>query len=62
MAFKGKLVQYTGRLLRPHPGKRRVTVYDYADSAVAVLYSMHRRRLTTYRTLGFTDLPTDSLT
>ncbi len=47
------------RLLRPHPGKRRVTVYDYADSAVAVLHSMHTKRLTTYRTLGFTDLPTD---
>jgi superfamily II DNA or RNA helicase len=62
MAFKGKLVQYTGRLLRPHPGKRRVTVYDYADSAVPVLHSMHTRRLTTYRTLGFTELPTDPLT
>jgi superfamily II DNA or RNA helicase len=62
MAFKGKLVQYTGRLLRPHPGKRRVTVYDYADSAVAVLHSMHTKRLTTYRTLGFTDLPTDPFT
>ncbi len=62
MAFKGKLVQYTGRLLRPHPGKRRVTVYDYADSAVAVLHSMHTKRLTTYRTLGFADLPTEPLT
>src|SRR6266508_4588762 len=62
MAFKGKLVQYTGRLLRPHPGKRRVTVYDYADSAVAVLHSMHTKRLTTYRTLGFAELPTDPLT
>ncbi len=62
MVFKGKLVQYTGRLLRPHPGKRRVTVYDYADSAVPVLHSMHTKRLTTYRTLGFTELPTDPLT
>jgi superfamily II DNA or RNA helicase len=47
MAFKGKLVQYTGRLLRPHLGKRRVTVYDYADTAVAVLHSMHTKRLAT---------------
>jgi hypothetical protein len=39
-----------------------VTVYDYADSAVAVLHSMHTKRLTTYRTLGFTDLPTDPFT
>ena len=62
MAFKGKLVQYTGRLLRPYPGKRRVTVYDYADSAIPVLHSMHTKRLTTYRTLGFADLPTDPLT
>ena len=55
-------MQYTGRLLRPYPGKRRVTVYDYADSAVTVLHSMHTKRLTTYRMLGFADLPTEPLT
>lgn len=39
-----------------------MTVYDYADSAVAVLHSMHTKHLTTYRTLGFAELPTDPLT
>jgi hypothetical protein len=30
--------------------------------AVAVLHSMHTKRLTTHRTLGLTELPTDPLT
>jgi superfamily II DNA or RNA helicase len=56
VAFKGKLVQYTGRLLRPYPGKRTATVYDYADSDVPVLAAMHAKRLRTYRSLGFADV------
>ena len=56
VAFKGKLVQYTGRLLRPYPGKRTATVYDYADSDVPVLAAMHAKRLRTYRSLGFAEV------
>ena len=54
MAFKGKLVQYTGRLMRTHEGKDRVTVYDYADSGVPVLNAMLQKRLRAYKALGFT--------
>ncbi len=53
VAFKGKLVQYTGRLMRTHEGKDRVTVYDYADSNVPVLKAMLQKRLRAYKTLGF---------
>ncbi len=53
VAFKGKLVQYTGRLMRTHKGKDRVSVYDYADPAVPVLKAMMQKRLRAYRTLGF---------
>ncbi len=54
ISFKGRLVQYTGRLMRAHEGKATVRVYDYADVRVPVLRAMHARRLTTYKTLGFT--------
>jgi superfamily II DNA or RNA helicase len=54
ISFKGRLVQYTGRLMRAHEHKASVRVYDYADIRAPVLRAMHARRLTTYRTLGFT--------
>lgn len=54
ISFKGRLVQYTGRLMRAHGGKATIRVYDYADLRVPVLRAMHARRLTTYKTLGFT--------
>ncbi len=53
VAFKGKLVQYTGRILRSHEGKQSAVVYDYIDSAVPVLKAMSSKRLPLYRTLGF---------
>ena len=53
ISFKGKLVQYVGRILRTYEGKERVLVYDYADVQVPVLKAMHARRLKTYKTLGF---------
>ena len=54
VSFKGRLVQYTGRLMRAHEHKTDVCVYDYADVRVPVLRAMHARRLATYKTLGFT--------
>jgi hypothetical protein len=40
--------------MRAHEGKATIRVYDYADLRVPVLRAMHARRLTTYKTLGFT--------
>ncbi len=53
ISFKGRLVQYTGRLMRAHEQRTSVRVYDYADLRVPVLRAMHARRLTTYKSLGF---------
>ena len=53
VAFKGKLVQYTGRLMRTYEGKERVTVYDYEDAGVPVLKAMLQKRLRAYKALGF---------
>jgi superfamily II DNA or RNA helicase len=54
ISFRGKLVQYVGRVLRPCKGKTGVRVYDYADLHVPVLKRMHEKRLKTYQRLGFT--------
>jgi hypothetical protein len=36
IAFKGRLVQYAGRVLRPHPGKEPAEVHDYASMSFGV--------------------------
>lgn len=53
IAFKGRLVQYVGRVLRPIEGKTRVDVHDYVDARVPVLARMHAKRLTAFASLGF---------
>ena len=53
LAWKGRVVQYVGRLLRAHDGKHDVEVHDYVDSLVPVLARMHSKRLTGYAALGF---------
>ena len=53
LAFKGRVVQYVGRLLRTHEGKHHVELHDYVDARVPVLDRMHTKRLPTYASLGF---------
>jgi superfamily II DNA or RNA helicase len=51
--FKGSIVQYVGRILRPTPTKTRVVVHDYVDVEVPVLARMYHERVTGYTSLGF---------
>jgi superfamily II DNA or RNA helicase len=53
LAFKGRIVQYVGRVLRPTPGKSRIEVHDYVDIDVPVLTRMQAKRLPAYASLGF---------
>ncbi len=53
ISFKGKVIQYAGRLHRKHKGKTDVRIYDYVDKNVSVLRRMHEKRLKTYRTMGY---------
>ena len=52
-SFKGKIVQYAGRLHRYHKDKQDVQIYDYVDAGVSVLERMFQRRSKTYKMLGY---------
>ncbi|MBM3332625.1 hypothetical protein FJY68_12400 [candidate division WOR-3 bacterium] len=54
ISFKGRVVQYAGRLQRPSEGKKDVLVYDYVDSRCAIALKMYRNRLRAYRYMGYT--------
>ncbi len=53
IAFKGRVFQYVGRLLRTHEDKHHVELHDYVDVCIPVLDRMHLKRLPAYATLGF---------
>ncbi|MDZ4676376.1 MAG: DEAD/DEAH box helicase family protein [Oligoflexia bacterium] len=53
ISFKGRMVQYAGRLHRPFPGKKDVLIYDYLDSCSGLTISMYRKRLLAYKSMGY---------
>jgi superfamily II DNA or RNA helicase len=53
--WKGRLVQYAGRILRPYPGKETAEVHDYHDALTGVLASTLAGRAPGYTSLGFPD-------
>ena len=55
IAFKGRLVQFVGRILRSHPGKTDAEVHDYHDTLTGVLASSLAKRAPGYTSLGFPD-------
>lgn len=53
VSFKGKLIQYAGRLHRASAGKSDVVIYDYLDASSALTVSMFRKRLSAYKNMGY---------
>lgn len=53
VSWKGKIIQYIGRLHREHEDKENVIVYDYLDN-MKVLEKMYNRRLKEYKIAGYT--------
>jgi len=53
LSFKGRLVQYAGRLHRVHEGKATARIYDYLDENSALTRAMFRRRLVGYQQMGY---------
>ena len=55
VSFRGRLVQYAGRVLRAYPGKQTAEVHDYHDVETPVLAAALNKRATGYLSLGFPD-------
>lgn len=53
IAWKGTLIQYTGRLHRLYPGKDEIQIYDYVDRRVPMLARMFEKRIRGYRSIGY---------
>ena len=55
VSYKGRLVQYAGRILRVYPGKQTAEVHDYHDIEIPVLAAALAKRSPGYLSLGFPD-------
>jgi superfamily II DNA or RNA helicase len=55
IAFKGRLVQFVGRILRSNQGKTTAEVHDYHDELTGVLASSLAKRAPGYTSLGYPD-------
>lgn len=63
LSWKGRLVQYAGRLHRRHQSKGAALIYDYVDENHAITNAMFRRRLAGYRELNYSvEMPPDNST
>lgn len=52
VSWKGRIIQYVGRLHREHIDKDKVVVYDYVDD-MRVLTKMYERRKRGYKAAGY---------
>ena len=53
ISFKGRVIQYAGRLHRRYPYKKDVRIYDNIDKEISVLERMYQKRLKTYKMMGY---------
>lgn len=53
ISFKGRLIQYAGRLHRVSEKKKSVRIYDYAEPDHPLTAQMYRKRTAAYREMGY---------
>ena len=53
VSFRGRIVQYAGRLHREFSGKSEVLIFDYLDYKLQLANSMYRKRSAGYREMGY---------
>ncbi|MDR1281986.1 MAG: hypothetical protein LBK99_14385 [Opitutaceae bacterium] len=53
LSFRGRLVQYAGRLHRDHEVKAGVLIHDYLDAGHPLTEAMFRRRVSAYAKMGY---------
>ena len=61
IAFKGRVIQYAGRIHRKYNSKKEVRIYDYVDTSSGLTISMCKKRLSAYKTMGY-EINTESNT
>lgn len=58
-SWKGKIIQYVGRVQRTYEGKTAAYIHDFVDYEVYPLRTMYFKRLRAYRNLGLIKEKTD---
>jgi superfamily II DNA or RNA helicase len=53
VSFKGRIIQYAGRLHRACEGKSDVRIYDYVEPEHPLTSHMHRKRMAAYRGMRY---------
>lgn len=53
LSFRGRMVQYAGRLHLLSEGKTHVVVYDYVDSSCTMTIKMYRNRIKAYQEMKY---------
>ena len=53
ISFKGRLIQYAGRLYREHEEKKEIIIYDYVDDQFGLTMSMFKKRLRIYKKMNY---------
>lgn len=53
ISFKGRIIQYAGRLHRKNEGKSEVRIYDYVEPEHPLTSHMHRKRMSAFRSMGY---------
>ncbi len=61
VSFKGRIIQYAGRLHRASEGKSEVRIYDYVEPEHPLTAHMHRKRMAAYRGMGYRIADTERL-
>jgi superfamily II DNA or RNA helicase len=53
ISFKGRVIQYAGRIHREHDKKQDVIIYDYLDMSSGLTISMFKNRVKAYKKMGY---------
>jgi superfamily II DNA or RNA helicase len=61
VSFKGRIIQYAGRLHRACEGKSEVRIYDYVEPDHPLTAHMHRKRMTAFRSMGYRMIDEEAL-
>lgn len=53
ISFKGRMIQYAGRIHRPFENKKEVRIYDYLDANNGLTINMFKKRVPVYKKMEY---------